>query len=835
MKQKFDVSGMTCSACSAHVERAVSKVQGVTSVAVNLLTNSMTVDYDLPATEQNIIGAVKSIGYGAKVQSNVSAPQNNVGIFRLVFSLALVVVLMYFSMGSMFGLPLPDSPLAVALVQFALCVPIWIVNGKYFTSGYYRLFKLNPNMDSLIALGSSASGLYGIVLTVLIAVNTAKGNCDIASSYGKMLYFDSSATILALVDLGKYFEGLSKVRTGNALTKLKKLAPSVATVLRDGKQTQVDISQIAIGDVVVVKAGSQVPCDGKIVEGSCFVDESAVTGESLPCEKSLGDNVIGGTLSVGGYALVQVATLGNDSVLAKIISLVEQAGASKAPIQRLADKIAFVFVPTVMAISLVTFIVWIAISGSFATAINYAVCVLVISCPCALGLATPVAIMVATGKGAQLGILLKDGATLENLCKVSCVVWDKTGTVTEGKPKVVSVYCNCDQRQFVSVVASAENQSEHPLGKAVVDYAVQNGFDVDIPVSQLQTKQGLGLVAQVDGETWAIGNAKLMNELHVDLQEQRDVLDGYYNKALTVLIVAKNGNFVGIIGVGDTVKQTSVTAINNLKQMGIKNVLLTGDNVKSAQNVCNSVGFDDFVAEVLPNQKAEKIQNLMKNDFVAMVGDGINDAPALACANVGFAVANGTDIALDTADVLLVNSNPSDVPCAISLSAKTNKIIRQNLFWAFAYNSLAIPVSAGVFAFVGIVLNPMLASLCMSLSSIFVVTNALRINNFKMQGNGNNLRSNVSCDNLPSKQENNTKSTTVLLSANEGVTMKFNVEGMMCAHCVKHVTDAISNLQGVTSVDVSLQENSATVTGNVTAQQVIAAVTNAGYSAKEII
>ena len=492
----------------------------------------------------------------------------------------------------------------------------------------------------------------------------------------------------------------------------------------------------------------------------------------------------------------------------------------------MADKIASVFVPVVMSVSFVTFVVWMLVGGGIYSAVNYAVSVLVISCPCALGLATPVAIMVATGKGAQYGILLKDGATLENLCKVSCVVTDKTGTVTTGKPHVVTVDCTIDKSEFVSVVASVEKRSEHPLGNSVVAYAKQSNLATDIDVKDYQTRQGLGVVANVDGDSWAIGNNKLMNELSVDIEPVQQALQDCYDNALTVLIVAKNGICVGVIGVGDEIKPTSELAVNNLKKLGIKTVLLTGDNACSAQSVCGKLGIDDYVAEVLPDQKADKITELAQSEFVAMVGDGINDAPALACANVGFAVASGTDIALDTADVLLVNSNLNDVPTAIALSAKTTKIIKQNLFWAFAYNTLGIPIAAGVFAFAGVVLNPMIASLCMSLSSLFVVTNALRINNFKAEQNFDKQ-----VDVAQMCQTDVAKETSSVESK-EGVTMKFAVEGMMCMHCVKHVTDAIKSLSGVEDVVVSLESNSAVVTGSVTADEVIDAVTNEGYSAK---
>ena len=819
MKTKFNVTGMTCSACSAHVEKAVAKVEGVSSVAVSLLTNSMVCEH--VCDTKNIISAVEKAGYNASVQGkNISQPtkklEEGVTLGRLVWSLVLCLALMYVAMGHMVNLPLPSflsgpqNATNFALVQLLLCLPVWYLNRSYFIVGFKRLFSPSPNMDSLIAVGSSAGAIYGVVIMFIVGDALGRGDMATVEMYHHQLYFESSAMILALVDLGKYFEGRSKLKTGDALSKLKNLAPKSAILLIDGTETMVDSQTIKVGDVVVVKAGMTFPCDGKIVFGSCFVDQSALTGEPIPVEKQVGDVVVGGSVSAGGFVQVEVTSVGEQSTLSKIIALVESASTSKAPIQKLADKVSAVFVPVVMAISLVTLVVWLATGNSLFHSLDFAISVLVISCPCALGLATPVALMVATGKGAQNGILIKNGEILQKLSTVQTVVLDKTGTVTIGKPTVADVVTNGDISQFLSVVAGIEKQSEHPLGKAVVEYAQSKNIAVSTP-TEFATVAGCGVTAVVDGTTYAIGNQRLMNNLGVEVNVN---LQPYKGK--TLLLVSCNNEFWGLITVGDQLRPTSKFAIQQLKELGIKTVLLTGDNQFTAVEVCNQVGIQSYFADVLPNQKAQIVDQLKQDSVCAMVGDGINDAPALATADVGFAVANGTDIAIDSADVVLVQNDLQSVATAIKLSKATVKNIKQNLFWAFFYNALGIPLAAGVlYPAFGIKLVPMFGALAMACSSLFVVTNALRLNFFKAKTQV------VECCTLPAKEQN--------------MKYQLSIQGMMCPHCTGRVENTLKGLQGVTEVVVSLEGKFAQVTTTCEmADTLKTAVESQGYPVLEV-
>lgn len=834
MKQKFDVTGMTCSACSAHVENAVKKVKGVTSVNVSLLTNSMIVEYDGGSSvDKAIISAVKKSGYGASVsgtaqpESGRAPASNTVSLSQLIISAVFCVILMYVSMGHMIGLPLPSflegwkNALSFALVQLLLCLPVWFVNRRYFIVGFKRLFKGSPNMDTLVALGSAAGAVYAIAVMFIESYALGISDQNTILQYSHKLYFESSSMILALVDLGKYFEGRSKVKTGDALAKLRKLAPDTALLCSDGQEIAVDAKTIKAGDIVIVKAGASFPADGKVVFGNCFADESSISGESLPVEKQIDSAVIGGTVCVGGYVRVQVTTVGQDSVLNKIITLVEQAGTSKAPIQRLADKISAVFVPVVMSISLVTLVIWLCVGQSLSVALDFAVSVLVISCPCALGLATPVAIMVATGKGAENGILVKNGEILERLSSIKQVVADKTGTVTLGKPKVVQFETSWDERKFFSAVGGIERQSEHPLGKAVVEYC--NGKDIDFAEPDaIETVAGRGLTAQLDGDVYAIGNKRLMDEQGVLPETYTAKADEYAADGQTCLIVACNGKYVGIIGVGDEIKATSAQAISQLKSLGVRSVMLTGDNALSARAVCQAVGIDEFYAEVLPADKEKKVAELMSDGVTAMVGDGINDAPALTRADIGFAVGSGADIAIDSADVLLVKNDLRDVAYAIDLSKKTTRNIKQNLFWAFFYNALGIPLAAGVLYIpLNLQLNPMVAAAAMSLSSLFVVTNALRLRFYKPKW-------------LKKKNFKSVKNTV-----KETNTMKYvlKIDGMMCDHCTGRVRDALSKTRGVLSVNVSLQDKLAQVEvkDKVKADVLVKAVEQQGYKVTEVL
>lgn len=873
MKQKFNVTGMTCSACSAHVEKAVAKVSGVSSVTVSLLTNSMTVNYDEnSASADNIISAVEKAGYGASIADDTTlvsgispnadatngakrtsgsnanskqALQNTVGLPRLITSIVFSIVLMYVSMGHMVNLPLPpflsgtQNAVSFAVAQLLLCLPVWYVNRSYYIVGFKRLFQRAPNMDTLIAVGSSAGAVYGVVVLFVMSSALGRGDLDTVAMFHHQLYFESSAMILALVDLGKYFEGRSKRKTGDALSKLKKLAPDKALLLVDGAETEVDSKLVKVGDIVVVKNGASFPADGVIISGDCFVDESAVSGESLPVEKQVGASVIGGTVSVGGYVQVKVTSVGVDSVLYKIISLVEDAGASKAPIQRLADKISAVFVPVVMSLSLVAFVVWLCVGKPVSVALEFAISVLVISCPCALGLATPVAIMVATGKGAENGVLVKSGEILERLGNIQCVVFDKTGTLTMGKPRVREYESVLDKTSFFAIVAGIEKQSEHPLGRAVVEYTDNLGVQLAIP-SQFETLAGRGVTATVNGKHYAIGNKRFMSELGVEETSYNLALDSMSQKALTCLVVACDSKYVGIIGVGDEIKETSFEAVKLLRQANIKTVLLTGDNALSAKAVAAEAGIDEYIAEVLPADKEKVVADLQKTYVTAMVGDGVNDAPALTRADIGFAVANGTDIAVDSADVVLVKNDLRDVATAIKLSKKTSRNIKQNLFWAFFYNVLGIPIAAGAlyFAPIFIKLNPMIAGAAMSLSSLFVVTNALRLRFFKPSSVQNTKQSqgNEEVGNLT--LQSNEDVTYNITEKNKEEIMKYelSIEGMMCGHCTARIEKALKAVDGVTAVTVNLEGKNAQVVtdGTVTAEALKVAVENQDYVVKGV-
>lgn len=863
MKQKFNVTGMTCSACSAHVEKAVKKIGGVSSVTVNLLTNSMTVIFDDSVTNtDNIISAVEKSGYGAslfdvnaeRVVKNAATKQfnsaplqsNAVGIARLLISIVFSIVLMYVSMGHMVGIPLPyflsgtENAISFALAQLILCLPVWYVNRSYFIVGFKRLFQRSPNMDTLIAVGSTASAIYGIVVMFVMSSALGIGDLEKVTHFQHQMYFESSAMILALVDLGKYFEGRSKRKTGDALSKLKKLAPDNAIIIMDGEEKEIDSKQLKFGDIIAVKNGMSFPADGKIVFGSCFVDESAISGESLPREKQFGETVIGGTVCVGGYVQVEVTSVGKDSTLYKIIELVEDASASKAPIQRLADKISAVFVPIVMSISMVALIVWLCMGKSISTALEFAISVLVISCPCALGLATPVAIMVATGKGAENGVLIKNGEILEKLGIINCVVFDKTGTLTLGKPTVKEYSCSIDERKFFEIIAGIEKQSEHPLGKAIVEYAREKSFE-SVAVTDFTTMPGRGVVAIYNGDTYAIGNKRLMDDQNVHENSYSKQLNQFTSNALTSLIVSRNGEYIGMVGVGDEIKDTSVEAIQLLHEMNVQTVLLTGDNAESANAVARAVGVDECFADILPSGKEQVIENLKTKYVVAMVGDGVNDAPALTRADAGFAVASGTDIAVDSADVILVKNDMRDVATAIKLSKKTTCNIKENLFWAFFYNALGIPLAAGAlyFAPIFVKLNPMIAAAAMSLSSLFVVTNALRLKFFKPAKLQNkqkalNTDSTRQCDGDMRAVE---QSITENKDPKED-TMKYElkIDGMMCTHCSGRVYKVLSQLEGVKNVVVSLDDKNAIVEANVVISEEIlkSAVEEQGYDVKEV-
>lgn len=800
MQQKFDVTGMTCAACSAHVEKAVSCLDGVKSVSVSLMLNSMTVDYDKESlSDEQIISAVKNSGYGASLAGTARQQKSDKVMLRLILSAVFTLLLMYISMGGMIGLPRPsviaDNALINALVQMILCLPVIALNYKYFTNGFKRLFTLAPNMDSLIATGSSASFLYGLVVTFIVVAKPESVHLL------HNLYFESAAMILTLITLGKYLEKRSENKTMDAVEKLAKLAPDSATVIVNGEEKIIPTDSIETGNIVVVKPGEEIPCDGVVVEGDSFVNEAAVTGESMPVEKTAGSNVICGTLNTGGYIKFEATRVGGETTLAKIIGLIENANSTKAPIARLADKIAGIFTPVVMAIAVVTFVIWMIVThGNVSVSINYAISVLVISCPCALGLATPVAIMVGTGLGASHGALFKSGEALEQLASADIVAFDKTGTITVGQPKVEELIL-IDKDADLSVALGAESKSNHPLAKAITEYLMQKGIK-PADVMNFSEGAGKGVSADYNGSTVLIGSKKLMLERGVAIDETS--FRQLEEKGKTLVCIAINGLSAAVFVIADEIKKDAAAAVKAIKNSGKKTVMLTGDIEYSARSVAEKTGIDEYKAGLLPDEKEKYIYDCIKNGKkVAFVGDGINDAPALTRATVGIAIGAGSDIAVSSADVVLMSDDLGAVGDTIAISRATIRTVRQNLFWAFFYNSLGIPVAAGALAFVGISLNPMIAAAAMSLSSLCVVLNALRLK-------------------------------TVKISSKGDIKMKevINVEGMMCANCAKHVENAVASVGAVGKVDLK-KKNVTVELGSASLEDVKKAISDAGYSVKE--
>ena len=855
---------MTCSACSSRVEKCVRQLDGLHDVTVNLLTNSMQVEFDTEKlSTDTIIQAVTQAGYGASVktdpahqaQTQTTAPikrenpveaQMNEMKHRLIVSFVFLIPLMYVSMGHMIGLPLPGflsghaNAVSFAFTQFLLALPIAYVNRKFYTKGFSTLAHGAPNMDSLVALGSAAAMTYGIFAIYRMSYGLGIGNMELVARYHENLYFESSVMILALITIGKYLETRSKGKTSEALTHLMDMAPKTATIERNGTQLEVPVEQVMIGDTVLVKPGQRIPVDGIITEGHTSIDQSAITGESIPVEKEPGDSVIGATINKGGFIRFTANKVGNDTTFAQIIRLVEDASATKAPIAKLADRIAGVFVPIVMGISLLTAAIWILSGATFEFALNCAISVLVISCPCALGLATPVAIMVGTGKGAEHGILIKSGQALETAHNINTVVLDKTGTITQGKPMVTDVQTLLpSQNAFISIAAALEQNSEHPLADAVMQYA--KTLQIAIPsVTQFLSLPGRGVEAYIDGKYYCAGNIRLMQEKNIFLTQWEDTLETLTTQGKTPLIFADDKQIIGIIGAADVVKPTSKQTIQQLKAMGVQVVMLTGDNAQTAKAIQAQLGIDEVIAEVLPQDKEQKIASLQADGkVVAMVGDGVNDAPALARANVGLAIGAGTDVALDSADVVLMKNDLLDVVTAIQLSKATIRNIKQNLFWAFFYNCLCIPLAAGVFyhAF-GMLLNPMIGAAAMSCSSIFVVSNALRLRGFHptlpntQEIIDRNKEISVNIIIHADKQMQNASAENIL-NDNEGAnTMKKTmiIEGMMCPHCQNAVTKALNGLDGV-SCTVSLEDKAAYITteGKVSDDDMKQVVIDGGY------
>ncbi len=855
MKTKFDVTGMTCAACQAHVEKSVRKLPGVSQVNVNLLQNNMTVEYDDKTLgPEAIIHAVEAGGYGASLPGAKGAAGQKSAVdqakeetrqmkFRLIVSFAFLIPLFYLSMGHMMGWPLPslflgnENAITFAFTQLLLSLPVAYVNRKYFINGFKSLFHGSPNMDSLIAIGSTAAIVYGIYAIYKIGYGLGHGDAHLVHQYSMDLYFETSAMILSLITLGEFLESRSKGKTSEAITKLMDLAPKTAFVERDGAEVEIPVEEVRPGDILVVRPGQSVPVDGVVVEGATAIDESALTGESIPVEKEPGDRVTGATINKTGFFKFRADKVGEDTALAQIIRLVEEASASKAPIAKLADKVSAVFVPAVIAIAVVATIVWLLLGRSFEYAMSIGIAVLVISCPCALGLATPTAIMVGTGKGAEYGILIKSAEALETAKHVDTVVLDKTGTVTQGKPQVTDVITapGVDEKGLLSLAAALEKPSEHPLAEAVLQYAQGQGIAA-APVEGFQAISGRGVAATVAGRRAYAGNLELLGENGIvpgALAEQGARLAA---EGKTPLYFADEQGPLGLIAVADVLKESSPAAVRELRQMGIDVVMLTGDNSTTAQAIGRQAGIEKVVAGVLPGDKERHVRQLQEQGKkVAMVGDGINDAPALARADVGIAIGAGTDVAIESADVVLMRSDLLDVSTAIQLSKATIRNIKENLFWALFYNSIGIPLAAGVFiTTLGWKLNPMFGAAAMSLSSVCVVSNALRLKFFKpkrLAYDGSQRIDTTHVEVIDANQIEKEQHET------GGKTMKktLMIDGMMCQHCVKHVTDALSALPGC-RVDVSLENKCAEVemSQELDNATLTKAVTDAGYTVTDI-
>lgn len=841
--EKFDVTGMTCAACSAHVERAVRGVEGVKEVTVSLLTNSMTVDFSSPATAEKICAAVSAAGYGAAPQ-NIGGKKDNKKsalesgepkkiLYRLIASAVLLLPLMYVSMGHlMWGWPLPEifasDPLAIGLYQLLLTTAVAVINQRFFISGTKSLLHGAPNMDTLVSLGSAAAYIYSTAVLFEMCHAAVNGDIQTAMHHLHGLYYESAAMILTLITVGKYLEAVSKGRTTDAIKSLMDLAPKTACVIRDGKETVIPAEEVVKGDVFVVRPGESIPVDGRVISGESAVDESALTGESIPVDKAQGSTVSAATLNQNGFLTCEATRVGEDTTLSQIIETVENAAATKAPIAKIADKVSGVFVPAVMAIALVAGAAWLISGRPFSFALARAISVLVISCPCALGLATPVAIMVGSGVGAKHGVLFKTASALEQTGKTQIVVLDKTGTLTKGKPQVTDILpaSGYDGDSLLRLAASLESKSEHPLAAAITRRAGESNVETD-EAQGFTALPGHGVRAEINGKTAIGGNAALIQSKGMLDADMKALGERLADEGKTPLYFAFDGRIAGIIAVADVVKEDSGQAISELKDMGIRTVMLTGDNRRTALSVAKQTGIDEVVSDVLPGDKAEVVEKLRKYGKVAMVGDGINDAPALTQADIGIAIGAGADVALDAADVVLMKSSVGDVAAAIRLSRQTLRNIHENLFWAFFYNCIGIPIAAGALipAF-NIALNPMLGAAAMSLSSFCVVTNALRLNFFKpdRQFKGKSKQPAELPKLMPT--EENIKNT-------EETAMKKTVyiNGMMCSHCTAHVQKALGALDGVESVEVSLEDKKAVLTLNKNVDEAVitAAVREAGY------
>lgn len=849
-KERFDVTGMTCSACSSRVEKSVSKLPGTKEISVNVLTGSMQVEFDdSQVSAEDIIQAVEHAGYGASLKNDATKQKSvtNNGKdsvanhmeaelkemkFRLLVSFLCLIPLMYVSMGHMVNLPLPgflsghENAVSFAFTQFLLCLPVLYVNRVFFSKGFKNLFHGAPNMDSLIAIGSGASLVYGVFAIYRLSYGLGHMDMDLVKHYHMELYFESAAMILALITLGKYLETRSKGKTSEAIQKLMNLAPKTAVVERDGMQVEVPVEEVVVGDVVVVKPGQSIPVDGVIIEGTTSVDEAAITGESIPVEKEVGSTVIAATINKAGFVRIKANKVGDDTTFSQIIKLVEEASSSKAPIAKMADKISGIFVPTVIVIAIVSMVVWLLLGKDFEFALSIAISILVISCPCALGLATPVAIMVGTGKGAEHGILIKSGEALEIAHSIDTVVLDKTGTITMGKPQVTDIYLmdrSRKQEEVLGIVSSLEAMSEHPLAEAIVEYANEKHIP-SVKVEDFSSIPGKGVEGKVAGKQYLIGNKRLMDERNISISSGEQQVSAYAKEGKTPLLIAEDGKLITMIAVADVVKPTSKRAIESLKQLGIKVIMLTGDNKNTAEAIQKQLDIDTVIAEVLPSDKESKVASLMsEGKKVAMVGDGVNDAPALARADVGLAIGAGTDVAIESADIVLMKNDLMDVVTAIKLSKAVIRNIKENLFWAFFYNTIGIPLAAGVFyTALGWKLSPMFGAAAMSLSSVCVVSNALRLKLFKVE--------NAKVSEI---EESKVIESKQVMEEEKMVTVKIN--GMSCGHCKAHVEKALATLP-LSNVVVDLESNTATFTenGDVTEEQIKAVITDAGYEVVDI-
>ncbi len=805
MKEKFSITGMSCAACSAGIERAVSRLSGVKSVSVSLMGENMIVDYDEKIlSEKEIIGLVLHLGYGASVfDENLfteKKPQPKKLKKRFLSSLIFLVPLLYFSMGKMIGLPQPRAEISIAL-QVVLTLIVIIINFKLFTSGFTALFKRIPNMDTLVALGAGVSFLYSLVFSVLIYWGKA--------NEGVHLFYESAAMILTLVTLGKWLEERSKRKTGEEIEKLINLMPNSVTVERENGEKKILFSNLSVGDIVIVKQGEYIPVDGTILSGHAFIDRAAITGESMPVEVEKGDFVTGADIVKSGYIKIEAKKVGGDTTLSQIVKMVKEAGASKAPLQKIADKIAAIFVPVVGLISLITFVVWLLTTREISTAANYAICVLVISCPCSLGLATPVAVMAATGRGMSLGILYKDAEALQKAKDVNCVLLDKTATLTVGAPKTTDFLpLKGDEKQILSLAAAIEKHSNHPIAECIYGYAEEKLGALDFDVEKYAYETGKGASCEYDNKRYYLGNRRLLS--HISSKKLYALEKEYAHQGKTAIFLADESDLLAVFAVADTLKAETKEGIEALKKRKLRLAMLTGDNENVAKAIAEEVGVEEYFSEALPKDKADAVKRVQTmGGIVAMVGDGINDSPALKSADLGIAMGNGTDVAMDAADVILSRGDLRLVDKTIELSEKTVRNIKQNLFWAFFYNCMAIPVAAGAFAVFGISLQPWMGAAAMCVSSLFVVTNALRLTRFGK--------------------------TKKKVCKEKSMQKTMKIEGMMCPRCVAHVKKALEGIDGVSEVEVNLNKKTAVFHAeNVMDEVVINAVVEAGYEVKKL-